>query len=116
MGGTGDGSVSQLRVVVTAKDYDAALAFYRDVLGLPELGAFTSEGGRVSILEAGRGAVGGGGDGGPAADRDALEVAERPARGPRRAPADDLPGAGARGLTDRRGAAGPPPPGSPRLA
>ncbi|OGO53729.1 MAG: glyoxalase [Chloroflexi bacterium RBG_16_70_13] len=54
MGGTGGGSVSQLRVVVTAKDYDAALAFYRDVLGLPELGAFTSEGGRVSILEAGR--------------------------------------------------------------
>jgi lactoylglutathione lyase len=46
--------VEQLRVVVTAEDYDAALRFYRDVLGLRELGAFTSEGGRVSILEAGR--------------------------------------------------------------
>jgi len=41
-------------VVVTADDYDAALRFYRDVLGLPELGAFSGEHGRVSILDAGR--------------------------------------------------------------
>lgn len=47
-------SVSQLRVVVTAEDYDEALRFYRDVLGLAELGAFSGENGRVSILEAGR--------------------------------------------------------------
>ena len=47
-------SVRQLRVVVTADDYDEALTFYRDVLGLPELGAFSGEHGRVSILEAGR--------------------------------------------------------------
>lgn len=46
--------VAELRVVVTAADYDAALHFYRDVLGLPERGAFTSPGGRVTILEAGR--------------------------------------------------------------
>ena len=46
--------VRQMRVVVTTDDYDAALAFYRDVLGLPELGAFTAEGGRVTILDAGR--------------------------------------------------------------
>ena len=46
--------VRQLRLVVTAVDYDEALAFYRDTLGLPELGAFSSEGGRVSILDAGR--------------------------------------------------------------
>lgn len=46
--------VRQLRLVVTAVDYDEALAFYRDALGLPELGAFSSEGGRVSILDAGR--------------------------------------------------------------
>jgi lactoylglutathione lyase len=46
--------VSELRLVVTASDYDVALAFYRDALGLPELGAFGSEGGRVTILEAGR--------------------------------------------------------------
>ena len=46
--------VRQMRVVVTTDDYDAALAFYRDVLGLPELGAFTAEGGQVTILDAGR--------------------------------------------------------------
>ena len=47
-------SIRQLRVVVTAEDYDEALRFYRDVLGLSELGAFTGEHGRVSILDAGR--------------------------------------------------------------
>jgi lactoylglutathione lyase len=46
--------VRELRVVVTAPDYDEALRFYRDVLGLRELGAFTSPGGRVTILDAGR--------------------------------------------------------------
>ncbi|MFC7842949.1 VOC family protein [Streptomyces sp. NPDC001046] len=47
-------AVRELRLVVTADDYEAALHFYRDVLGLPERGAFASEGGRVTILEAGR--------------------------------------------------------------
>jgi lactoylglutathione lyase len=47
-------SVRQLRLVVTTDDYDEALRFYRDVLGLNELGAFSSEDGRVTILEAGR--------------------------------------------------------------
>lgn len=47
-------SVRQLRVVVTAADYEAALPFYRDVLGLTELGAFTGEHGAVTILDAGR--------------------------------------------------------------
>jgi predicted enzyme related to lactoylglutathione lyase len=46
--------VRELRLVVTAVDYDEALRFYRDVLGLPEQAAFTSPGGRVTILEAGR--------------------------------------------------------------
>lgn len=46
--------VKELRLVVTAEDYEAALAFYRDVLGLPERAAFSSPGGRVTILEAGR--------------------------------------------------------------
>jgi lactoylglutathione lyase len=46
--------VRELRVAVTAADYDEALAFYRDVLGLPEREAFASEDGRVTILEAGR--------------------------------------------------------------
>jgi len=45
--------VRELRLVVTAPDYDEALHFYRDVLGLRERAAFTSPGGRVVILEAG---------------------------------------------------------------
>jgi lactoylglutathione lyase len=47
-------AVSELRLVVTASDYDEALRFYRDVLGLPEVGAFSSPGGHVTILSAGR--------------------------------------------------------------
>jgi catechol 2,3-dioxygenase-like lactoylglutathione lyase family enzyme len=47
-------SVHELRVAVTAPDYDEALAFYRDVLGLREREAFSSEDGRVTILDAGR--------------------------------------------------------------
>jgi lactoylglutathione lyase len=46
--------VRELRLVVTALDYSRALWFYRDVLGLPERAAYTSPGGRVTILEAGR--------------------------------------------------------------
>lgn len=46
--------VLQLRVVVEADDYDEAVAFYRDVLGLPEQAAFEGEGdAKVSILHAG---------------------------------------------------------------
>lgn len=32
--------VLQLRVIVEAEDFDAAIAFYRDTLGLPEQAAF----------------------------------------------------------------------------
>jgi lactoylglutathione lyase len=47
--------VHELRLVVTAEDYDDALHFYRDVLGLTERDEFISGGGgRVAILEAGR--------------------------------------------------------------
>jgi lactoylglutathione lyase len=46
--------VTELRLVVTAADYEQALRFYRDVLGLPERAAYRSPGGRVTILEAGR--------------------------------------------------------------
>lgn len=49
-----DEPVAQMRLVVTAADYDEALRFYRDVLGLRELGSFSSPGGRVTILDAGR--------------------------------------------------------------
>ncbi|WP_431472875.1 hypothetical protein [Ornithinimicrobium sp. W1665] len=47
--------VLQLRVVVEAEDFDAAVRFYRDVLGLPERIAYAQGADdRVSILEAGR--------------------------------------------------------------
>jgi lactoylglutathione lyase len=46
--------VRELRVVVTAEDYDDSLPFYRDVLGLAEREAYSSPDGRVTILEAGR--------------------------------------------------------------
>lgn len=49
------GAVRQLRVVVTADDFDAALAFYRDELGLTEQAAFEGAGdARVVILSAGQ--------------------------------------------------------------
>ena len=48
-------AVRQLRLVVEAEDFDAALAFYRDVLGLPEQEAYSgTTGERVAILDAGR--------------------------------------------------------------
>jgi lactoylglutathione lyase len=46
--------VSELRLVVTAEDYDQALRFYRDALGLPELADYSSPNGRVTLLDAGR--------------------------------------------------------------
>ncbi len=47
--------VLQMRLVVEAVDFEAALHFYRDVLGLPEQAAFEGEGdARVVILDAGR--------------------------------------------------------------
>ncbi len=46
--------VYELRLVVTADDYDQALRFYRDVLGLPERASYSSPDGHVTILEAGR--------------------------------------------------------------
>jgi predicted enzyme related to lactoylglutathione lyase len=46
--------VRELRLVVTADDYDAAVAFYRDVLGMPVSAEYLSDDqGRVVILEAG---------------------------------------------------------------
>ena len=41
----GDGAL-ELRLVVTAEDYDEALRFYRDALGLPEIAAFDDGAGR----------------------------------------------------------------------
>ena len=46
--------VRQLRLVIQAVDFDAAVAFYRDALGLPEQAAFQGEDdARVMILGAG---------------------------------------------------------------
>ncbi|MEU4193338.1 VOC family protein [Kribbella sp. NPDC026611] len=44
-------TVKELRLVVTAEDWDEAVHFYRDVLGLPERASYSSEDGRVTILE-----------------------------------------------------------------
>lgn len=47
--------VLQLRLVVQADDYESAVVFYRDVLGLPEeLALAGPDGAQVTILEAGR--------------------------------------------------------------
>ncbi|WP_432478031.1 VOC family protein [Nocardioides sp. GXQ0305] len=47
--------VSQLRLVVHAEDYEEAVGFFRDVLGLPVSEAYDAEGGaQVMILDAGR--------------------------------------------------------------
>ena len=48
-------SVRELRVVVAAEEYDVAVGFYRDVLGMREQAAFAGPGGaEVTILDAGR--------------------------------------------------------------
>jgi catechol 2,3-dioxygenase-like lactoylglutathione lyase family enzyme len=48
-------TVKQMRLVVEVDDYDAAVAFFRDALGLPEEAAFSGgDGAQVIILEAGR--------------------------------------------------------------
>lgn len=54
-GGKAVQKVRQLRVVVEAQDYDEAVRFYRDVLGMDEIAAFSGGGDdKVAILEAGR--------------------------------------------------------------
>jgi lactoylglutathione lyase len=68
--------VRQLRLVVTVEDFDAAVSFYRDALGMPEQGAVSSPGGRVAILDAGRATLELA-DAAHAASIDALEVGER---------------------------------------
>jgi catechol 2,3-dioxygenase-like lactoylglutathione lyase family enzyme len=50
--------VHELRLVVTVDDYDEALAFYRDQLGLEQQAAYAApNGGRVTLLAAGRATV-----------------------------------------------------------
>jgi catechol 2,3-dioxygenase-like lactoylglutathione lyase family enzyme len=48
------GPVRELRVAVTAENYEEALAFYRDALGLPVVESWENEGGSGAVLDAGR--------------------------------------------------------------
>ena len=50
----GAARVRELRLVVTASDYDSAVHFFRDVLGLREQEHHEANGGHVVILDAGR--------------------------------------------------------------
>jgi lactoylglutathione lyase len=47
-------SAGELRLVLTVPDLEAALALYRDALGLEELAAWENDGGRAVLLGAGR--------------------------------------------------------------
>jgi methylmalonyl-CoA/ethylmalonyl-CoA epimerase len=47
----------ELRVVLTVPDFDEAVAFYRDALGLEELADWSGEDGRVILLDGGRATI-----------------------------------------------------------
>lgn len=47
-------AVTELRVVLTVPDFDQAISFYRDALGLGQLEDWSTGEGRVILLEAGR--------------------------------------------------------------
>ena len=44
----------ELRIALTVQDFDQAVAFYRDTLGLEQLADWSGEDGRVILLDAGR--------------------------------------------------------------
>lgn len=46
--------VQELRITLTVDDFDAAVKLYRDTLGLPQLQDWSSDHGRVLLLDAGR--------------------------------------------------------------
>ena len=46
--------VQEFRITLTVDDFDAAVALYRDALGLPEVADWSSDQGRVLLLDAGR--------------------------------------------------------------
>ena len=50
-------NVTELRVALTVQDFAQALAFYRDTLGLEQIADWSSEAGRVVVLDAGRAAL-----------------------------------------------------------
>lgn len=45
--------VRELRIALTVEDYERAVAFYRDALGMPERESWDRDDGRGTILEAG---------------------------------------------------------------
>ena len=47
-------NVTELRLALTVEDFDLAVAFYRDALGLEQIADWSSSTGRVVVLEAGR--------------------------------------------------------------
>ena len=46
--------VTELRIALTVENFDEALAFYRDTLGLEQLADWSGENGRVILLGGGR--------------------------------------------------------------
>ncbi len=46
--------VHEFRITLTVDDFDAAVRLYRDALGLPEVADWSSDRGRVLLLDAGR--------------------------------------------------------------
>jgi len=52
-----DPPVTELRLVITADDHDAAIAFFRDALGMPQIADFPGDDGRVVLLAAGRATI-----------------------------------------------------------
>lgn len=49
-----DSTAHELRLVLTVEDFEATVRICRDLLGMREVPAVSSPGGRVAILEAGR--------------------------------------------------------------
>ncbi len=47
-------NVNEFRVVLTVADFDEAVAFYRDAVGLEQSADWSSDDGRVVLLEGGR--------------------------------------------------------------
>ena len=45
--------VQEFRITLTVDDFDAAVRLYRDALGLPEVADWSSDQGRVLLLDAG---------------------------------------------------------------
>ena len=45
--------IGEFRIALTVDNFDEARAFYRDALGLPEIADWSSDSGRVVVLDAG---------------------------------------------------------------